>query len=131
MFNAILAISIKTIKMPENFRPTKKPLFRRAFSFWWFGAESNRRHKDFQSFALPIPCDLRGLPLSHTRTLDNLCPQRGNKIVGAELPINSIKKPAISRFLWYRAESNRRHKDFQSFALPTELRYHLLKAKAC
>ncbi len=26
--------------------------------------------------------------------------------------------------MWYRAESNRRHKDFQSFALPTELRYH-------
>jgi hypothetical protein len=26
-------------------------------------------------------------------------------------------------FWWYRTESNRRHKDFQSFALPTELRY--------
>ena len=26
-------------------------------------------------------------------------------------------------FLWYLAESNRGHKDFQSFALPTELRY--------
>jgi hypothetical protein len=29
--------------------------------------------------------------------------------------------------LWYRAESNRRHKDFQSFALPTELRYQHVK----
>jgi hypothetical protein len=27
---------------------------------------------------------------------------------------------------WYLAESNRGHKDFQSFALPTELRYRLL-----
>ncbi len=26
--------------------------------------------------------------------------------------------------VWYLPESNRGHKDFQSFALPTELRYH-------
>ena len=26
--------------------------------------------------------------------------------------------------LWYHQESNRGHKDFQSFALPTELWYH-------
>ena len=26
---------------------------------------------------------------------------------------------------WYHQESNRGHKDFQSFALPTELWYHL------
>ena len=26
-------------------------------------------------------------------------------------------------FLWYLQESNQGHKDFQSFALPTELRY--------
>ncbi len=26
-------------------------------------------------------------------------------------------------FLWYQLESNQRHKDFQSFALPTELWY--------
>jgi hypothetical protein len=30
-------------------------------------------------------------------------------------------------FLWCLPESNQRHKDFQSFALPTELR-HLIKA---
>ena len=28
--------------------------------------------------------------------------------------------------LWYLQESNQGHKDFQSFALPTELRYHAL-----
>ena len=28
-------------------------------------------------------------------------------------------------FLWYLQESNQGHKDFQSFALPTELRYPL------
>ena len=41
------------------------------------------------------------------------------------------KKPreirGVSFLLWYRAESNRRHKDFQSFALPTELRYQHVK----
>lgn len=26
---------------------------------------------------------------------------------------------------WYQLESNQRHKDFQSFALPTELWHHL------
>ena len=31
--------------------------------------------------------------------------------------------------LWYRAESNRRHKDFQSFALPTELRYQHVRLR--
>jgi hypothetical protein len=39
---------------------------------------------------------------------------------------NPIKQKTLdfSRvFLWYLAESNRGHKDFQSFALPTELRY--------
>ena len=30
-----------------------------------------------------------------------------------------MKKP----FLWYRPGSNQRHTDFQSVALPTELRY--------
>jgi|LakMenE18May11ns_1017448.scaffolds.fasta_scaffold8329895_2 hypothetical protein len=33
-----------------------------------------------------------------------------------------IKKPR-NRGLWYQLESNQRHKDFQSFALPTELWY--------
>jgi hypothetical protein len=32
--------------------------------------------------------------------------------------------------LWYLQESNQGHKDFQSFALPTELRYHCLIAGA-
>ena len=31
-------------------------------------------------------------------------------------------KPLLE--LWYHQESNRGHKDFQSFALPTELWYH-------
>ena len=35
----------------------------------------------------------------------------------------------VSRYFgtpWYRLESNQRHIDFQSIALPTELRYRLL-----
>ena len=37
---------------------------------------------------------------------------------------NKTKKAAMKAtyyFLWAETESNRRHKDFQSFALPTEL----------
>ncbi len=33
-------------------------------------------------------------------------------------------------FLWYHQESNRGHKDFQSFALPTELWYLVCFASA-
>ena len=34
----------------------------------WFGAESNRRHKDFQSFALPT--ELPNLPLGRQIYVD-------------------------------------------------------------
>ena len=37
------------------------------------------------------------------------------------LKINDLK----GFFTWYLQESNQGHKDFQSFALPTELRYQL------
>ena len=35
-------------------------------------------------------------------------------------------REAISGFLWCHQESNRGHKDFQSFALPTELWHQIL-----
>ena len=43
---------------------------------------------------------------------------------------NLIKKGHISVTFkaWCGAGSNRRHKDFQSFALPTELPHHPLRA---
>ena len=33
----------------------------------------------------------------------------------------------LGTFMWYLQESNQGHTDFQSVALPTELRYHYLK----
>ncbi len=44
------------------------------------------------------------------------------------LNIPPIKKaPDLSEaFRWYQLESNQRHKDFQSFALPTELWYQTI-----
>ena len=41
--------------------------------------------------------------------------------------VNHFATTAVRYFLgkwWLRTESNRRHKDFQSFALPTELLSH-------
>ena len=32
---------------------------------------------------------------------------------------------------WYQSESNQRHKDFQSFALPTELWHHVYLFCGC
>ena len=45
--------------------------------------------------------------------------------------LSNKKKPLISEWLhfvkwWSRSESNQRHMDFQSIALPTELRDHLV-----
>ena len=34
---------LETVVLPLNYAPIR----------WWLGTESNRRHKDFQSFALP------------------------------------------------------------------------------
>ena len=39
----------------------EKPITRMGHSIWWPGAESNHRHKDFQSSALPT--ELPGLSL--------------------------------------------------------------------
>ncbi len=36
--------------MKKNKKTPQKGSF---LTLWWRGAESNRRHKDFQSFALP------------------------------------------------------------------------------
>ena len=61
-FNTIIMTSIHS-DWSEN---KKKSLRRMTFS-WWFQAESNRRHKDFQSFALPTELQnqwLRGKDLN-------------------------------------------------------------------
>ena len=61
-FNTIIMTSIHS-DWSEN---KKKSLRRMTFS-WWFQAESNRRHKDFQSFALPTELQnqwLRGKELN-------------------------------------------------------------------
>jgi hypothetical protein len=36
---------------------------------------------------------------------------------------NPRQMSGVLTFKWYLQESNQGHKDFQSFALPTELRY--------
>ena len=41
--------------------------------------------------------------------------------------INKNSELRTGSGLWYLQESNQGHKDFQSFALPTELRYHVLR----
>ena len=37
----------------------------------------------------------------------------------------------MKKISWYLQESNQGHKDFQSFALPTELRYQLFYHYGC
>src|SRR5690606_22579506 len=75
----------------------KKP-FRFRKTFLWCQLDSNQRHKDFQSFALPTE-------LWH-------------------LQVFVFRICYLPDFWWCQLDSNQRHKDFQSFALPTEL-WHL------
>lgn len=39
-----------------------------------------------------------------------------------------MHQTGFKKLLWCGRESNPRHKDFQSFALPTELPHHLLRS---
>ena len=77
--------------------------------FLWYLQESNQGHMDFQSIALPTE-----LRYHYVFALIKPC------------GFLNEKAPEVSRallFLWYLQESNQGHMDFQSIALPTELRY--------
>ena len=45
--------------------------------------------------------------------------------MGALQEKNLVKQGSFNKW-WFRSESNQRHMDFQSIALPTELRNHLV-----
>ena len=100
---------------PPNSRHKKAPLVR---GFYVSGA---RRRNNPNSLGLFVPCGLRAdaLVLHCWRNVSN---QVGDSHPAAEL--QAQKSPANARLLcvWCpEAESNHRHEDFQSSALPTEL----------
>ena len=82
-----------------------RPLYHLSSMSKWCHQESNRGHKDFQSFALPTELWHLLIYVCRTNTLTS----------------NQRYKANAYFILWCHQESNRGHKDFQSFALPTEL----------
>jgi hypothetical protein len=65
--------------------PAKLTTFHLSTTYkWWLGAESNRRHKDFQSSALPteLPSQLslRRCPLNQQRRSERTAYQKSSRV---------------------------------------------------
>ncbi len=113
---------LETSVLPLNYAPLFK---------WWRGTDSNRRTQRERIYSPPRLAT--SLPLQEWCRLQDLNPQPTD-YDSVALPIelsrhNTDQK--MNRFIlniswWLGTESNRRHKDFQSFALPTELPSRML-----
>ena len=106
---------------------------------WWLGTESNRRHKDFQSFALPTELPSLGMceknmaestgfePAFSCVTGRHVRPLHHDSAIKVLLPlIMSLCKVSFAlRGLWCRQrDSNPRPAVYDTAALPAELRRH-------
>ena len=67
-----------------------------------------------------MPCSIRKIVTLFIRII-NISAEALQKFIERKSP-----EGTSGLFVWYLQESNQGHKDFQSFALPTELRYQLL-----
>ena len=83
----------------QGFSPIKKRAITDSLVLWC-GAGSNRRHKDFQSFALPTELPHHSLPTECRRGFACLHPDiRFKRIVGTTAPSFSIRAAKI-REVW-------------------------------
>ena len=102
-------------------RPVTKPLIQPTI-LKWYHQESNRGHKDFQSFALPTEL------WHHTI----LCTEDETRTHTAERPLppqSSVSTnftTSASEILSEKRDSNPRPRPWQGRALPTELFSHFL-----
>jgi hypothetical protein len=92
---------------PTDYKSVALPieLSRHRRDKWWLGTESNRRHKDFQSFALPTELPSQ---ISH------------RKQIYVKLDVSETKQANI-RLWWRMTGSNRRPLACKASALPAEL----------
>ena len=102
---------LETSILPLNYAPVK----------WWWGTDSNRRTRRERIYSPPrlatsLPHQGYGAG-DRSRTHDLL--------ITSQL-LYQLSYTGIILKWWLRTESNRRHKDFQSFALPTELLSHIM-----
>ncbi len=97
---------------------------------WWLGTESNRRHEDFQSSALPT--ELPSLTLKKNggadgiRTRGLLRDRQACWATTPQLQVDPVIKP--NKYLWWRMTgSNRRPSACKADALPAELILQMLR----
>ena len=96
-----------------------------AFRFWWREVESNHRSRRRQIYSL-LPLATRESLRNHAKRVELMM---GLEPATCSLQVScSAKLSYISKILWcLRTESNCRHMDFQSIALPTELPRHVMR----
>ena len=106
--------------------PKRKALLLQCFSFWRHHPESNWGIKVLQTSALPLGYGtVKNGAVDEARTRDlNL-----GKVALYQMSYTRIPAPVFKDLCngkWcLRSESNQRHVDFQSTALPTELQRHI------
>ena len=87
-------------------------LFNLATNKWWLGTESNRRHKDFQSFALPTELPSQNIVINLNEIFNN--------VINSFVPSSTC----IFKDVGCVGTTRRYFDEVMLVALPTELPSH-------
>ena len=95
-----------------------------AVGFWWIRVPSGRGMYKVAYYTAPAMVGCGATARRHSLLCLYCCLFRDKGDIKTKKRVTQMSN---SFFLWCHQESNRGHKDFQSFALPSELWHQLLK----